>query len=81
MSDIKLIKPTSLEQLEDNLSAPNDSVAKTLSDLGGDVLVLGAGGKMGPSLSRMALRAIRQAGSDQRVFAVSRFSDGKAAQQ
>ncbi len=44
-------------------------------------MVLGAGGKMGPSLSRMALRAIRQAGSDQRVFAVSRFSDGKAAQQ
>jgi nucleoside-diphosphate-sugar epimerase len=75
-----LIKLTSLEELEDNLSAPNDSVVKTLSDLGGDVLVLGAGGKMGPSLSRMALRAIRQAGSDQRVFAVSRFS-GKAAQQ
>lgn len=71
----------SLEELEDNLSAPNDSVMKTLSDAGGDVLVLGAGGKMGPSLSRMALRAIRQTGSDQRVFAVSRFADGNAAQQ
>lgn len=75
------MKLTSLDELEDNLSAPNDSVVNTLADVGGDVLVLGAGGKMGPSLSRMALRAIRQAGSDQRVFAVSRFADGKAAQQ
>lgn len=76
-----MVKITSLEDLEDNLSAPNDSVVKTLSDLGGDVLVLGAGGKMGPSLSRMALRAIRQVGSDQRVIAVSRFTESKSAQQ
>ena len=75
------MKLSSVEELEDNLSAPNDSVVGTLSDLGGDVLVLGAGGKMGPSLSRMALRAIRQAGSNQRVYAVSRFADGKGAQQ
>jgi nucleoside-diphosphate-sugar epimerase len=75
------LKLTSLDELEDNLSAPNPSVVNSLADVGGDVLVLGAGGKMGPSLSRMALRAIRQAGSDQRVFAVSRFADGKAAQQ
>src|SRR5262249_30643885 len=40
-----------------------------------DLLILGAAGKMGPSLALRAKRAIDQAGSRQRVVAVSRFSD------
>ena len=39
------------------------------------MLILGAGGKMGPSLARMAARAARAAGSDTRVYAASRFPD------
>lgn len=70
-----------IEELEDNLSKPTDGVVHTLSEMDGDLLVLGAGGKMGPSLSHMAARAIRQAGGTQRVLAVSRFSDPKVAQQ
>jgi len=72
---------TSTEELEDNLSTPSDGVVRTLSEIDGDLLVLGAGGKMGPSLSRMAARAIRQAGTKQRVLAVSRFSDQQVAKQ
>jgi hypothetical protein len=40
-------------------------------------VVLGAGGKMGPSLCGLAKRAIKEAGVDVEVVAVSRFRDGE----
>ena len=43
--------------------------------LAGDVMVLGAGGKMGPSLARRVRRACDAAGVKRRVIAVSRFSE------
>jgi nucleoside-diphosphate-sugar epimerase len=50
-------------------------VVEAMAALGGDVLVLGAAGKMGPSLCRLATRAAEEAGVGFRVTAVSRFSD------
>ena len=44
----------------------------------GDVIVLGAAGKMGPSLARMLRRALDELGSREGVTAVSRFSSGTA---
>jgi hypothetical protein len=41
--------------------------------------VLGAGGKLGPSLVRLALRAIAEAGSAATVIAVSRFGETETA--
>ena len=46
----------SVEQLEDLLSEPTPAVIKTMARLDGDVLILGIGGKMGPTLARMAHR-------------------------
>jgi nucleoside-diphosphate-sugar epimerase len=46
--------------------------------LAGDVIVLGAGGKMGPSLAKLARRASDAAGTTRRVIAVSRFSSSEA---
>ena len=43
--------------------------------LAGDIMLLGAGGKMGPSLARLARRASDQAGTLRRVIAVARFSE------
>lgn len=44
--------------------------------------MLGAGGKMGPSLCRLARRALDEAGRDDvMVHAVSRWSDPAAAQR
>jgi len=63
------------EDLEERLSRPTDAVRATLGSLAGDILVLGAGGKMGPSLARMARRAL-PAGRE--VIAVSRFSSPAA---
>src|SRR2546422_9638681 len=62
------------EQLEDVLSAPNESDIAMMHRLSGDIIVLGAGGKMGPSLTARIKRATEAAGVKRRVIAVSRFS-------
>jgi hypothetical protein len=66
------------EQLEELLSRPNAADIEWARRLDGDVMVLGAGGKMGPSLALRARRSFEAAGSRHRVVAVSRFSE-KAA--
>ena len=61
--------------LEDLLSRPTPEAVKDLSSLRGDLVVLGVGGKMGPTLARMARRALDEAGLRQQVIGVARFSD------
>jgi nucleoside-diphosphate-sugar epimerase len=61
------------EQLEEMLSRPNEGVVDAMARLDGDIIVLGAGGKMGPSLTRMAKRASDAAGVTRRLIAVDRF--------
>ncbi len=63
-----------VEQLEELLSRPTPGVIETFRRLDGDVIVLGAGGKIGPSLARMAKRASDAAGKQRRIIAVARFS-------
>lgn len=67
--------PRDVARLEDMLSEPTDGVIETMAGVEGDVIVLGAGGKMGPTLARMARRASDAAGAKRRVIAVSRFRD------
>lgn len=57
--------------LDDILSAPSDALGETLAKLDGDITILGVGGKMGPTLARMAKRAA----PNKRVIGVARFSD------
>lgn len=61
-------------QLEDVLSEPSPADVECVSRLHGDILIVGAAGKMGPSLARRAHRALGRAGSRSRVLAASRFS-------
>ncbi len=63
-----------VEQLETMLSEPTDELVQTMQRLDGDIMVLGVGGKMGPTLARMARRASEAAGIHRRVIGVSRFS-------
>ena len=64
-----------VDQLEEALSTPTAGVIETLGRLDGDILILGVGGKMGPTLARMARRGSDAAGARRRVIGVSRFSD------
>ena len=66
--------PASEDDLEERLSRPTPEAIAAFAGLDGDLVVLGAGGKMGPSLCRMAVRASAAAGVPRRVTAVSRFA-------
>ncbi|MCS6852000.1 MAG: NAD(P)-dependent oxidoreductase [Gemmataceae bacterium] len=65
-----------VDELEERLSEPNELAIAAMGRLAGDVLVLGVGGKMGPTLARMVRRASDAAGVRRRVIGVSRFSAG-----
>lgn len=71
--------PNTEEDLERRLAEPTPGVLDALRPLAGDLIVLGAGGKMGPTLARMARRAFDLLGRQDRVIAVSRFSSPNAA--
>ena len=71
--------PTSEDSLEARLAAPDEETVAALEQLDGDIVILGAGGKMGPTVARMARRALHD--RTRRVIAVSRFSDAAAAAQ
>jgi nucleoside-diphosphate-sugar epimerase len=64
-----------IDQLDDLLSEPTALAVETLGRLDGDLLLLGVGGKMGPTLARMARRASDAAGVRRRVIGAARFSN------
>ena len=60
----------SLEHLEDVMTTPSPALVRDLARVPGGIIVLGVGGKMGPTLARLAKRAA----PDRRVVGVARFS-------
>jgi nucleoside-diphosphate-sugar epimerase len=72
--------PRDEDELEELLSEPTPGVHSALAACTGDVMVLGAGGKMGPSLTRMLQRVVNAAGDGRRVIAVSRFTSTAVAE-
>lgn len=73
--------PGNEAELEELLSRPTPAVVEQLSKLDGDLVLLGTGGKVGPSLAMMARRALDEAGSSSRVIGVSRWSDADVRQR
>lgn len=65
-------------ELDELLSRPRPETIAALEACPGDLVVLGAGGKMGPTLSRMAARATN---GSRRVIAVSRWSSRGAERE
>ena len=63
------------EKLDELLTTPSEALIADMKQIEGDIMVLGAGGKMGPTLCLLAKNAIVKAGTNQKVIAVSRFSD------
>lgn len=70
-----------LTELEDFMTKPSLELINDLASLDGDILILGVGGKMGPTLAKMTKRAIDQAGLDKKVIGVSRFSSGSLQEE
>lgn len=63
-----------VEHLEELLSQPSAAAVEAMGRLQGDLILLGVGGKMGPTLARMALRASQAAGVQRRIIGAARFS-------
>lgn len=72
---------TDLALLEQELYKPSPELLAEISDLEGDIIFLGVGGKMGPSMARLARLAADTAGIKKRIIGVSRFSDQQARAQ
>ena len=66
---------TDLELLEQELLKPSDALIADIRKIEGDIIILGVGGKMGPSMAKLARKAILEAGIDKRVIGISRFSE------
>jgi nucleoside-diphosphate-sugar epimerase len=66
-------------ELDEALTRPSERDIAAAAALPGDIVILGAGGKMGPTLARLARRALDAAGSGHRVIAVSRFTTPREA--
>lgn len=64
-----------VEELEQKLAAPSQALIDDIGAMDGDLVLLGVGGKMGPSMARLAANAIRKSGRPKRIIGVSRFSD------
>lgn len=63
------------------LSEPSPVVLATLENLDSDLVILGVSGKMGPSLARMAVRALDELHLARRVYGVARFSQPSTRDQ
>ena len=65
--------------IDPRFTEPREETLAALRQCPGDVVVLGAGGKMGPSLTAMLARAAKTVGDRRQIIAASRWSDRKAA--
>src|SRR5436309_3376207 len=73
--------PHDLCELDELLSRPTNDLLESIRQLAGDVIVLGVAGKMGPTLARLARRALDAVGSQNRIIGAARFSDSDTEKQ
>ena len=60
----------SVRQLEEFMSSPSDSLVEYFKRLKGDIMIVGAGGKIGPTMAMMAKKAADKASVQKEVYAV-----------
>ena len=63
-----------VEELENLLTVPSAALIEMMKRLPGDIMILGIAGKMGVTMGRLAVNAIRQADVAKKVIGVARFS-------
>ena len=63
------------DKLDDILSQPTAALVEDMKKIEGDIVVIGGGGKMGPSLCVLAKRAVEAAGVQKKIIAVDLFPD------
>ncbi len=66
--------------LEELLSTPSPETIEMFTRIEGDIMFLGVGGKIGPTLALMAKRACKSAGVEKRIYGVSLFNSDQEKQ-
>jgi len=66
------------EELEELLSRPSKDLKDFMKGLDGNIMILGAAGKMGVTLARLANRAVQETGARKKIIAIDRFDDKSA---
>ena len=79
-SQVRPEKIQTEEQLDELLTRPSAALVEFIKTLSSPLVVLGAGGKMGPTLAVLAKRAADAANHPLKVIAVSRFNDTRVQQ-
>ena len=75
------MKICNTKELEEKLAQPTQDLINDLAKVDGDIMILGIGGKMGPSLGNLAVNAIREGTLKKRVIGISRFSNKELRSQ
>lgn len=70
-----------ITELEEKLSRPSTRLIADMAKIEGDIMILGLGGKMGPSLAKLAKRAMDATGMEKKVMGASRFSNNGLYQE
>ncbi|GGC98363.1 NAD-dependent epimerase/dehydratase family protein [Pontibacillus salipaludis] len=65
-----------IHDLEEKMCEPSAGLVRDITLLDGDIMILGVGGKMGPTLAKLAKNAVDRAKEQKQIYAVSRFSKG-----
>ncbi len=66
---------SNIEKIYEQLLQPSSTLVTDIVTLKGDIIILGAGGKMGPALAKLAKQAVELSGIKKRIIGVSRFSE------
>lgn len=70
-----------LQSRYESLLTPSDPLVEDIANLSGDIIILGAGGKMGPALATVAKAAADKAGVNKKIIAISRFREEGVQEQ
>jgi len=70
-----------LQSRYENHLTPSDALVDDIATLSGDIILLGAGGKMGPALATLAKQAVDKAGVNKKIIAISRFREEGVQEQ
>jgi nucleoside-diphosphate-sugar epimerase len=70
-----------IQEIYRKLLLPSDDLIADITKLNGDIIILGAGGKMGPALAKLAKAVNDKAGMKKKIIAVSRFTDSGTRQE
>ena len=77
----KQVEINNEHELDEYMSLPHDATVELMKKLDGDIMILGIGGKMGPTLGNLAVKAMHKAGVRKKVIGVSRFSDQESREK